>query len=314
MYPRLSVLALLAGGLAAAGAAGGRLPLPPPGGQTAERPTFSARAELVVLHAVVKDRSGRYVTGLPADAFTIVEDGMPQQVQFFGVQDAPVTVGLVIDGSGSMLRVRERLIAAVETFAGGSRPDDELFALTFNEHVATALPSAAPFTDQPSVLRAALARVFTARGLTALYDAVSAGLAYVAQGHHAGKVLIVVGDGGDNASRATFEEVLRATQVANTTIYTVALADPLDREANPGRLRRLAEASGGEAFRPDNAADVAVVLAEIARDIRNTYTLGYVPGNAAPDGRFRRVRVLVGSSFGRGLRVRAREGYVLDGE
>jgi VWFA-related protein len=106
--------------------------------------------------------------------------------------------------------------------------------------------------------------------------------------------------------------VLRATQVANTVIYTVALTDPLERDANPGRLKRLADASGGEAFRPRGVAQVEEVLRRIARDIRNTYTIGYVPANVEADGRLRRIRVEVAAPGRGGLRVRTRQGYVME--
>jgi VWFA-related protein len=280
--------------------------------QTPARPLFSARSELVVLHVMVKDRKGAYVTGLGSDAFTILEDGRQQTIHFFAKEDAPVTVGLVIDSSGSMFTARDRVIAAAGSFADTSNPADEIFALVFNENVRAALPPDAPFTWESFTLSAALADAISARGRTAMYDAVMAGLEYASHGSREGKVLVVVSDGGDNASAATFDQVLRHTQASNTVIYTIGLIDPLERDANPKRLRQLAEASGGEAFLPDNVDEVADVLRHIARDIRNMYTLGYVPAGAVRDGQFRRVRVVV-KAPGRGsLLVRTRQGYVVE--
>jgi VWFA-related protein len=280
-------------------------------GQERPRAAFSARSELVVLHVMVKDRSGAYVTGLDRDAFTVLEDGTRQQIAFFEAHDAPVTVGLLADSSGSMFTARSHLAAAAGAFAESSNPDDELFALTFNEQVRAALPPDTPFTADAATLRLALADAFVSYGRTALYDAIQAGIAYLARGRHDVKVLIVVTDGGDNASTATFAQVLSAIQASNTVVYPIAVVDPLDLEASPRRLKRLAEVSGGEWFEPKGVARVDAVLRRIALDIRNTYTIGYSPENAVRDGRFRRIRVQVTAPSRAGLRVRTREGYVL---
>ena len=308
MYPRLVTAAIaIVGSTLVGDSSAHRSPALP---QEAAQAVFSARSELVVLHVMVKNKSGSYVTGLPSEAFTVLEDGQQQTIQFFGLQDEPVTVGLLIDGSGSMLPVRDHVIAAVGAFAESSNQDDEIFALTFNENVQAVLPANAPFTGDARTLRTALSDAFVARGRTGLHDAIEAGLEYAGKGHRQGKVLVVVSDGGDNASTATFDEVLRLTQISNTVVYTIALTDPLERDARPKRLRKIAEASGGEAFRPRSVAQVEDVLRHIARDIRNTYTIGYVPTNSVRDSRLRRIRVLVNTPNRRDLRVRARQGYL----
>jgi Ca-activated chloride channel family protein len=283
-------------------------------GQQPAPPLFAARTELVVVHVTVKDPQGSYVADLPPEAFTVLEDGHPQYVQFFGRQDAPVDIGLIVDSSGSMLPNRERVIAAAGAFVDTSNPADRIFALAFNEHVRAALSPEAPFTSDGDVLRAALNRTIAGRGRTALYDAIAAGLQYVRRGSQPRKALVVVSDGGDNASATTFEEVLRRTQTSNTVIYTIALIDPVDREANPGRLRQLAEASGGDAYRPRDAAGVAEALQRIAHDIRSAYTLGYIPASGDEDGTFRRIRVVVNAAGLRKPSVRSRQGYLVGGE
>jgi len=121
-----------------------------------DRPVFSTESDLVVVHATIKDRGGAYVTGLTRDAFAILEDGRPQNAQLFTGEDAPVTVGLLIDSSGSMQPNRERVIAAAAAFAKASHPNDELFALAFNDSVLAALPPTAPFTSDVAVLQEAL--------------------------------------------------------------------------------------------------------------------------------------------------------------
>jgi Ca-activated chloride channel homolog len=279
----------------------------------AQPPVFSSRAELVVVHVTVRDRRGAYVTALPREAFRLFEDGAPQRIDLFTGEDSPVTVGFLVDSSGSMREGRERVIAAATAFAEASHSKDELFALAFNEHVRPALSPSQPFTSDASVFRVALAGAMGAQGRTAMYDAISNGLAYIAKGHHPRRVLVVVGDGGDNASTTTFEQVLKEAQASNAAIYTVGIIDPLEHEANPKRLKRLAEATGGESFFPGRVEDVDHVLREIAHDIRHSYTLGYVSSNSAPDGQFRGIRVVVTDPARRSLRVRARDGYRASG-
>ena len=271
---------------------------------------FTTESDLVVVHATIKDRGGAYVTGLTRDAFAILEDGRPQNAQLFTSEDAPVTVGLLIDSSGSMQPNRDRVIAAAAAFAEASHPRDELFALGFNDSVAPALPPTAPFTSDVGMLQEALTNTIRAYGRTALFDAITAGLDYLGRGRHERRVLVIVSDGGDNASRTTFDEVVTKTQASNAVIYTVALVDPVDRDANPGLLRGIAQANGGEAFTPRSADDIGDVLQRIARDIRHTYTLGYVSTNNARDGAFRQIRLIVQSPDRRRLVVRTRSGYL----
>lgn len=275
----------------------------------AQPPVFSSRAELVVVHVTVRDRQGAHVTALPRQAFRVFEDGAPQEIAFFTGEDSPVTIGFLVDSSGSMREGRERVIAAATALAEASNSGDELFAIAFNEHVRAALSPSEPFTSDASVFRGALAGAMGARGRTAMYDAISNGLAYVAKGHHPRRALVVVGDGGDNASTTTFDQVLKEAQASNAAIYTVGIIDPLERAANPRLLERLARATGGASFFPRHVDDVDDVLREIAYDLRNSYTLGYVPSNSAREGQFRRIRVVVTDPARRSLRVRARDGY-----
>ncbi len=274
-----------------------------------DRPSFSATTDLVVLHVNVQNKDGGFVTGLPREAFAVFEDGRPQPITQFMQQDTPVTVGLLIDNSISMRENRELVIAAAVQFAEAGHERDRIFALVFNETVTPALPATEPFTDDSVVLKAALTRSIIARGRTAFYDAVVEGLDYAGRGEHPRKVLVVIGDGGDNESRASFDEMIRKAQSSNVVIYTVALVDPLDREAKPDRLARLASVTGGETFAPKTTAAVAGVLQQVATDIRHTYTLGYAPARPADD-TFRRVRVIVSSPRQERLTVRTRGGYM----
>lgn len=275
--------------------------------QNGQRHVYTSRADLVVLHVCVVDHRAGFVSDLPREAFAVTEDGHPQRVAFFEHEDTPVTVGLVLDSSGSMVRRRDSVIAAGMAFAASSNPADELFTINFNEHVWPGLVGR-DFTSDRDTLRAALDRS-TARGRTAFLDALAAALRHVEKGHAPRKVLVVVSDGGDNASRTTADEVLDTALRTDVVIYTVGIIDRDDDEdANPKLLRRLAEVTGGEAFFPRDLSDVTPVLERIARDIRSSYTIGYVPEDTTP--RQHRIRVDVHDPQYRRLRVRARTAYI----
>lgn len=281
-----------------------------PGAHTQEPdPTFSSQAELVVLHVTVKDHKGGYRTDLSQGAFTVFDDGAPRPIGAFSSVDSPATVGLIIDSSGSMWEGRHQVLAAAKAFAEASHPQDDLFGLTFTETVRSVLPPATPFTSDAEVLRTALARGVRAHGRTALYDAVARGLDYVERGRHPRRVLVLVADGGDNASQMTFEGVLRRAQASNAAIYAVGVVDPADPRPNRGRLRELARATGGDAFFPREVDEVTDVLQHIAKEIRHTYTIGFPPADGPDNGAFHRIRVDVRTPDGRDMTVRTRQGY-----
>jgi len=274
-----------------------------------ETPTFSANSELVVLHVTVRDKKGAYVSGLRQDAFSVIEDGRAQTVSLFTDTDTPATIGLLIDSSGSMWQHRPVTISGATAFAKASHPQDEIFAIAFNEYVTAVLPTAAPFTNDDGMLRVALERNVASRGRTALYDAIAGGVEYLSRGTRERKVLVLLSDGGDNASRTTKDEAVHKAQASNAVIYTIGLIEPGSRDANPGLLRELSLASGGESFRPRDSGGIADVLGKISQDIRHTYTIGYTPTNTSRDGAYRTVRVVVTAPPGRPLVVRSRTGY-----
>jgi Ca-activated chloride channel family protein len=275
-------------------------------GQTAN---FSTESQVVVLHVAVQDRKG-YISGLDQKAFHVFENQQQQPVTFFSSQDAPVTVGLLVDSSGSMGANRDRVIAAAVAFAQNSNADDDIFVLGFNENVKAALPDDAPFTRDVPTLRAALDRAIAARGMSAVYNAVIEGLQYLERGTYERKVLLLVSDGGDNASATTRAQVVAKAQASNAVIYTVGLIDPLETEADPGFLRQLSSATGGQSFEPHSVADVGKVLQQVAHDIRNMYTVGYVPPAADRGEELRRISVEVRLPDGRKASVRTRRAYL----
>jgi len=281
---------------------------PPPQTPESDPYTIKVDVDMVVLHASVRSREGVLVSGLDKDNFLVYEDGVPQQITYFSHEDIPVTVGLIVDSSGSMRPKRNEVIAAASAFASSSNPEDQMFAVSFNENVSFGLPPDQPFTDNSAQLEAALSRIASV-GMTALYDAVAAGLEHLKKGSRDKKVLLVVSDGGDNASQYKLAQVMAMAGQPGAIIYTIGLFDPHDRDRNPRVLKQLAKATGGEAFLPKAVREVRPICQRIAHDIRNQYTIVYVPTNRRQDGTYRVVQVKAGDRDRGRLLVRTRAGY-----
>jgi VWFA-related protein len=263
---------------------------------------------MVVLSATAEDHKHVPVSGLGKDNFQVYEDGVLQQIKQFSHEDIPVTVGLVIDNSGSMGTKRADVIAAALAFARSSNPKDQMFVVNFNEKVSFGLPDNTPFTDQVDQLELALSRIAT-HGETALYDALAVALAHLRKGTRDKKVLIVISDGGDNASQHKLADIMTLAGQPDATIYTIGIFDDQDGDRNPSVLKRLAKDTGGEAFLPESLTDVAPICERIAHDIRNQYTIAYASTNKKRDGAYRVIQVKA-SAPGRGqLLVRTRTGY-----
>ena len=280
-------------------------------GSTAQQPAFriSVDVNLVVLHATVTDRQGGFVSDLNEQSFEIYENGAPQRIRFFKNEDVPVTVGLVIDHSSTMGPKLDEVTVAALTFARSSNPEDEMFVVNFNEKVSLGLPSNTRFTNKIAELQGAIWKV-EAGGQTALYDAIAKALEELQGGTRDKKVLIVISDGGDNKSKRSLDQVMKLAAQSSAVIYTVGLFDENDPDRNPGVLRHLAQATGGEAFLPGEVSEVVAICARIARDIRHQYTIGYVPVNLAHNGVYRAIRVFARAKGHDKLSVRTRTGYI----
>ena len=274
-----------------------------------EQPTFRAQSDLVVIQAMVEDGRGAAVPGLSQSNFLVYEDNYPQEISFFSAADAPASIGLLIDNSTSMASKREHVIAAAVQFAELSNPDDEIFVLAFNEHVREAWAPRIIHESDASILRATLLNRISALGRTALYDAVHDALDRLKTAAHTRQVLVIVSDGSDNASRRDLDSTLARIESGHAMIYSVVLQDPVSRDGNPKLLRRMSASTGGEAFMPRRINDVPEALEHIARDIRATYTIGYVSKNQARDGTIRKLRVVASGSDGRRLKVQTRSAY-----
>jgi len=270
--------------------------------------TISVSVDMVVLNATVRDRNGVLVSGLGRGDFQVYEDGVLQQIESFSQDDIPVTVGLVVDNSGSMHPKRAEVISAVLAFARSSNPEDQMFVVSFNENVSFGLPDDTPFTDEEAQLEAALSRV-AADGRTALYDAVAAALEHLKKGNRDKKVLIVISDGGDNASKHDRAQIMAMASQSDAIIYTIGVFDENDPDRNPRALKRLAQATGGEAFLPGSVKEIFPICRQIAHDIRNQYSIAYVPTNGKQDGAYRLIQVNAGTPGRERLLVGTRAGY-----
>jgi Ca-activated chloride channel family protein len=274
--------------------------------------TIRTTSRLVLLDVSVKDSKGGFAAGLTKDCFRVYEDGRPQEITEFANADIPVTVGILVDTSGSMRSKRTEVITAALAFITASNPQDEVFVLNFNEKIYAGLPKAVPFSDDVELLKKAL-HLTPAEGRTALYDAVLDGLHHLEQGRRDKKTLVLISDGGDNVSLHTSKQMEMAVLNDIVTIYTIGIFDPDDPERNPGVLRKLSQISGGEAYFPSQLDGILPICEHIAKDIRTRYTIGYKPSTDNGKG-IRTVKVLVSAPERGRFTTRTRNRYVFEEE
>jgi Ca-activated chloride channel family protein len=268
--------------------------------------TLRTTSRLVLLDVSVKETKGGFVSGLTQDQFKVYEDGKLQEISQFANADVPVTVGLVIDESGSMRPKRPEVLTAALEFIHDSNSHDEMFVVNFNEHAQFGLPQDLAFSDQVNPLRLALFQG-TPDGRTALYDAVDMALHHLDMGRREKKALVLISDGGDNASQHTLPDAMHGVLSSLATIYTVGIFDENDTDRNPGVLEKLAHVSGGVAYFPKQLEQVIPICKQIAKDIRTRYTLGYVPSSTGKP--VRHVKVVAAAAGHGNLVVRARTTY-----
>lgn len=273
-------------------------------------PVISTSVNLVVLPVTVTDRKGEFVQGLDAANFRIDEDGRPQQIEVFRHEDTPVTAGLLVDHSGSMATKMGQVIQGAMAFVQASNPQDREFVVNFSDTVTFGLPADVDFTGDIQKLEAAVLNT-PASGQTALYDALIAALKRLEKDSSDKRVLLLVSDGGDNASKHSFAEALRMAQSSNVIIYTLGLFDEHSFDQNPKVLTKIAKETGGEAYFPKSAAETVSVCRQIAGDIRRQYTLGYSPTDTRPG--YRRIHVSVTAPNRGKLFARTRAGYYFSG-
>jgi Ca-activated chloride channel family protein len=270
--------------------------------------TFRAETRLVVLHATVKNDRGELVPDLDRGAFTVYENGRRQPIALFRRDDIPVSLGLLIDNSGSMRTSRGRVEAAALAFVRASNPDDEIFVVNFADKARLDVT----MTRDVASVEAGIARVDSIGG-TALRDTVQFAEQYLRD--HATRdrrALLIVTDGKDNASETTLKEIQTEAERSETTVFGIGLFVTGDAEAKQGRkeLEDLTARTGGVAYYPADADQIETVAVDLAKQIRRQYTIGYTPTNQALDNTYRTVRVEAdgGARAGR-LTVRTRPGY-----
>ncbi len=271
---------------------------------------FRSDTRLVVLHTTVADKNGHLVTDLPQTAFTVYENGVTQPIKSFKREDVPVSMGLVIDNSGSMRDKRAKVEAAALALVKDSNKEDEVFVVNFNDEAFLDNPHGKDFTSDMKEMEEALTRI-DSRGGTAMRDAIRMSIDHLKEkAHKDKKVLVVVTDGNDNSSVMNLENLVKASQQSEVLIYGIGLLSEEERrEAKRAEraLNDLAVATGGETFFPKDVSEVERIAHLVARDIRNQYTIQYTPTNQAMDGSFRQIKVAI-TAPGR-LTARTRSGY-----
>jgi Ca-activated chloride channel homolog len=267
------------------------------GSQESVGTVFHSDTRVVVCNTTVVDKAGHLVTNLTQNAFTVYEDGVKQQIRSFKREDLPVSLGLIIDNSGSMRAKRASVESAALALVKDSNPEDEVFIVNFNDVAYLDNPENKPFTSDISEMEKALKRI-DSRGGTAMRDAVQMSLDHLKEAHKDKKVLVMVTDGVENSSTVShsIEELVRNARQSGVLIYCVGLLaeeEKKDAAAARHQLNMLAEATGGKTFYPKDVSEVDHIAHQVARDIRNQYTIEYSPTNANMDGTFRRIRVTV---------------------
>lgn len=273
---------------------------------------LSVDVELVVLHTTVVDRQGHVVSDLRQEHFRVYEDNVRQELSVFRQEDLPLTVGLVIDNSGSMYKDKDQLRRAALTFVETSNPLDEVFVVNFNDDYYLDLGPGRDFSSDIHELKEALEKTDT-RGGTALWDALRASIDHSKRGTRQKRVLLIISDGVDRYSRTKYDPLLRYAQQSEAAAYIVMLRgneEGRDWKRARRQLRKLADVSGGEIYFPLSIEQVESICRKIAHDIRNQYILAYYPANRARDGSYRTVRVEIKGPKNLGKVVaRTRTGY-----
>lgn len=268
--------------------------------------TYTVQAQEVVLHATVVDQHSRLVTNLNKNDFTVYEDGQPQTITRFTREDIPVSIGILIDNSGSMRDKRQAVNTAALDLVKSSNREDEVFIVNFSDEAIIDTD----LTSDVAKMQEGLQQI-DSRGGTALYDAVVASADYLAKkGNREKKVLLVVTDGEDNASTDTLEQAVRRVQNdAGPVIYTIGILGGDHEKRAKRALESLALNTGGVAFFPRDLGEVDQIARAVARDIRNQYSIYYRPTRPQDQGGYRQVKVDAHApGYGR-LQVRTRSGY-----
>ena len=294
-----------------AGLALAQTPTPTPVDEDDPDTPVRIKTDLVTLTLTVTDPYGRYVSGLTKNAFTINDNGVEQDISFFSDSDAPVSVGIIFDVSGSMSGQKiGKARKALERFITTSHPMDEYFLIAFSSRAQLLMDRT---RDGEAVL--SKLTLVKPKNNTALYDAVYLGVERVTRGSHQKRALMIISDGQDNASRYNFGEVRRLMKESDVVTYAVGITDSADMSGSLGVqgqafLDELTSVTGGKSFYPQTDIEMDEIFERIALELRHQYSIGYTPKDFQPNGKWRKVKVKVKPPRGMPrLTVRGREGY-----
>lgn len=307
----LSVIFVFLAFLAAAREIAGQTPQPTPPQGVEDQGKIRVDTNLVTLTLTVTDIFGRYVSGLGKNAFTVLDNGVEQEITYFSDTDAPVSLGILFDVSDSMSGTKiGKARKALERFINTSHPNDEYFLIAFNNRAQLLLDRT---RDGEAVLQKLT--LVNPKNNTALYDACYLGIEKVTRGTHQKKALLIISDGQDNASRYNFGEVRRLMKESDVVVYAVGILDGRDAGSSEGMqgqafLDELTSVTGGKSFYPNTDVEMDEIFERIALELRHQYSIGYTPNDFQPDGKWRKVKVRVKPPRGLPrLTVRSREGY-----
>lgn len=285
-------------------------PIPAPTIEPDEGP-IRIKTDLVTLTLTVTDPYGRYVSGLTKSAFQITDNNQPQEITYFSDTDAPISIGILFDVSGSMNADKiKKARKALERFISTSHPSDEYFLVAFNNRAQLLMDRT---RDGEGLLRQLT--LVQPKNNTALYDAVYLGVERVTRGTHNKRAILIISDGQDNASRYNFGEVRRLMKESDVVTYSVGILDRGDASSSYGLqgqafLDEISSVTGGKAFYPSSDIELDEIFERIALELRNQYSIGYTPKDFQPDGKWRKVKTKIKPPRGLPrLTVRAREGY-----
>ena len=267
---------------------------------------------VVLIPVAVTDPMGRFVTGLEKENFKLTEDKTEQEIAQFSSEDAPLSIGIVFDTSGSMGAKLQKSREAVRQFLKTANPEDEFFLVQFNDRPELTVP----LTSEPEDIQSRLSFI-QSKGRTALLDGVYLAMNTMKKARNGRKAILIISDGGDNSSRYTETEVRNRVREADVQVYAIGIFEPSggrgrtpEELAGPGLLGEVTEQTGGRHFAVDNLAELPDVAAKIGLELRNQYVLGYNPKNLARDGKYRRVQVRLVKTTGLPpLKALFRNGY-----
>ena len=286
-----------------------------PGASDKQRPSdkrIRVDVDLVLVNTTVTDPYNRLVTGLERENFRIFEDNHEQEVVHFSSEDVPISIGVVLDMSGSMSNKVDKARLAALQFFKTANPLDEFFLVSFNDRAQLV----SRFTTSVEELQNRMMYA-GAKGRTALLDAVYLGLSQMKGARNTKRALLIISDGGDNHSRYNERDIKNFVREADVQLYAVGIYDPLgfrnrtSEELNgPSMLAEITEMTGGRAFPVENLNDLPDIAAKIGMELRNQYVLGYKPGNSERDGKWRKIKVRLKPPRGLPpLNVYSRAGY-----